>query len=222
MAPMTPEAKAKLLARLAAGRTKTKAARDAAKAAGGVDPKPRKPRAKKVKVTEDKKEALADPLSIAPKRETIPGIDAPVASSKNVVATKPVDPEPSMTSHIDVPNLPEKSKLKKIVKKAEKLPEEKQSHGLSSTGKPSRINDNELIVNQETGMMALETMLPGQKESIKKMVRKNKKSDPVAPVANPNPHDKTVEKVEHHVPDIASVEGRKPFSFSTVRKMLYQ
>ena len=32
---MTPEAKAKLLARLAAGRTKTKAARDAAKAAGG-------------------------------------------------------------------------------------------------------------------------------------------------------------------------------------------
>ena len=220
MAPMTPEKKAALLARLSAGREKTKAARESAKKEGKTDPKPRKPRKKKAQ--KEVAEALADPLSIQPKRDTIPGIDAPTADSKNIVAHKPTEPEPAVTTHIDVPNLPEKKLLKKIVKKANKIPVEVQEHGLSSTGLPARANDNKLLVNQETGMMTLETMLPGQKESIKKLVRKNKKLDPLAPPPNPEPHDTTVDDVKHHIPDMVAVEGRKPFSFSAVRKMLYQ
>jgi hypothetical protein len=36
------------------------------------------------------------------------------------------------------------------------------------------------------------------------------------------PVDVTVEKVKTHIPDIKAVEGRAPFSFSAVKKMLYQ
>jgi hypothetical protein len=220
--PMTAEQKAKLLERLKAGRAKHKDLRD-------KDPthKPRKPRKKKS--TEplpeneplDKKEAL-DPMSKKPKNESIPGIDAPVPSSVNRVAALAVDPVKTESSHIDVPNLPGEKSLKKIVDNAESHPEPPQRKGLSSTGKPTKINDNDLLVNQETGMMAIETMLPGQKDSIKKLLRKNKKLDPAAPKPNPNPDDKTVEKVKTHIPDMKAVEGRQPFSFSAIRKALYQ
>jgi len=220
--PMSPEAKAKLLERLKAGRSKHKELRD-------KDPthKPRKPRKKKEaeplpeNQKLDTKEAI-DPMTKKPKNDSIPGIDAPTASSKNVVAEQPVNPVKTETSHIDVPNLPEEKELKKIVKNAESHPEPPQRKGLSSSGKPKRDNDNDLLVNQETGMKAIETMLPGQKESIKKLLRKNKKLDPLAPVSNPNPDDKTVMKVKTHIPDMKAVEGRQPFSFSAVRKMLYQ
>jgi len=33
---------------------------------------------------------------------------------------------------------------------------------------------------------------------------------------------KTVRKVSNHIPDMKAVEGRKPFSFSAVKKLLYQ
>lgn len=223
MAPMNPEAKAKLLERLKAGRAKHKELRE-------KDPnhKPRKLRKKKsvepLPENEplDKKEAVVDPLTKKPVNSKIPGIDAPTADSKNIVAEHPVVPAKNETSHIDVPNLPEEKKLKKIVKNAESHPEPPQRKGLSSSGIPKRANDNELLTNEETGMMTIETMLPGQKESIKKLLRKNKKLDPLAPVSNPHPHDTTVEKVKKHIPDLKAVEGRQPFSFSAVKKLLFQ
>jgi len=219
---MTPEQKAKLLERLKAGRTKHKELR-----AKDPNHKPRKPRAKKVKEPLPENEPLdtalaIDPMTKKPVNSNIPGIDAPRGSSVNAVAAHPVVPAKSESSHIDVPNLPNEKGLKKIVENAESHPEPPQQKGLSSSGKPKRNNDNDLLVNQETGMMTLETMLPGQKESIKKLLRKNKKLDPLAPVSNPNPKDKTVEDVKHHVPDIKAVEARAPFSFSAVRKLLYQ
>ena len=213
---LSPEAKASLMAKLAAGRAHHKKAREEAKAKGLPDPKPRKAKKSKMLGT------VVDPMNEKPLNDTIPGIDAPYPDSKNIVAVKPVNPAPSETSHIDVPNLPEKSKLKKIVKKANVEPVLKSVNGLSTTGVPEQMNANNLLRNQESGMMTLETMLPGQKESIKKVLTDNKKIKPLAPKPNPEPTDVTVKDVIHHIPNIKSVEAKKPFSFSTVRKLLYQ
>ena len=208
---MSPEAKAALLARLKAGRSKHAEMRKS-------DPnhKPRKPRKKK-----DDDKVVDDPLANKPRGENVAPIDGAKAGAQNVVSDAPVDPLPVMTSKIDVPNLPEDKK--KILKNPEGEPKAPvQGKGLSATGKPERYNDNELLRTEETGMQAIESMLPGQKESIKKTLRKNKKIDPLAPVAAPNPADKTVKNVIKHVPDVKALEARAPFSMSAVRKLLYQ
>ena len=211
MAPMDAEKKAALMAKLAAGRAKAKEMRAA-------DPtyKPRK--ARKSKKDAVVKDALAKPEA----NSTTPGIDAPVAAAVNKVAAAPVAPAPSVTSHIDVPHLPEESKLKKIVKKATAAPVPVGTGGLSATGKPKKYNANQLITNEETGMMAIETMLPGQKESIKKVLRNDKKLKPETPASHPHPADMTVDNVTKHIPDIKAAEGKAPFSFSAIRKTLYQ
>lgn len=208
--PMSAEAKKALMEKLKAGKAKHAELRKA-------DPnhKPRKPR--------KKKEALANPMADKPANETVRPIDSAPAGAVNKVAAKPTDPIPSKSSHIDVPNLPEESKMKKIVKKPMAEPERKPEKGLSATGKPDRYNDNDILRDQETGMMTLETMMPGQKESIKKLLRKNKKeNDPLAPKPVPEPATKTVSNVKEHIPDMKAVEARKPFSFSVVRQLLYQ
>ena len=208
--PMSAEAKAALMAKLKAGKAKHAELR-------AKDPshKPRKPR--------KKKEALANPLAAKPANETVQPINSATPAAKNVVAEAPTDPAPSKSSHIDVPHLPEESKMKKIVKKPLKEPERKPEKGLSSTGKPEKYNDNEILRNEETGMMAIEGMLPGQKESIKKLMAKNKKeNDPLAPKPQGDVPNVTVKDVKQHVVDVKAVEGRAPFSFSSVRKLLYQ
>ena len=222
MAPLDPEKKAALMMKLKAGREKTAAARADAKAKGLPDPKPRKARKSK------KGDVVKDGLADKPANNTIPGIDAPVAAAKDVVAAAPVDPAPAVTSKIDVPNLPDEANRKKIVKKPDAEPAPPSKKGLSSTGRTKKINDNVLLTNEETGMQAIETMLPGQKESIKKVLRNDKKLKPEAPKPNPEPanafggNNKTGEKVETHIPDAKSMEGRAPFSFATIRKQLYQ
>ena len=219
MAPMDAEKKAALLAKLKAGREKTAAARAEAKAKGLPDPKPRKSRAKKLAV---------DPTAHKAANESIPGIDAPTPASKNVVAEKPTEPTPSKSAHIDVPHLPDEAGRKKIVKDAEKKPVRAPKRDVATTGKPEQYAGNELLRSQESGMMAIETMLPGQKESIKEVLKSNKKMKVLAPKSNPEPanaaggHNSTVQDVEKHIPDIKATEGKAPFSFSAVRKQLYQ
>jgi hypothetical protein len=79
------------------------------------------------------------------------------------------------------------------------------------------------MMNEETGMSAIPVQFPGQKESIKKLLKKNKtENDPLQVASNPNPPEKTVKSVTKHVPDLASVEARQPFSFAAIRKVLYQ
>jgi hypothetical protein len=239
---MTPEAKAALLARLQGGRAKTKAARAEAKEKGLPDPKPRKARKdKKAKadaayekavMMEDKKgyamdekEAI-DPTEFPAARE---GLRAPrpISSAKNTevnkVAGTPINPEETKTSKIDVPNLPDKASRKKIVKDAEVIPEAKAPKDLSTTGGTKRNDVNKLIANEETGDQVISVQYPGQKESIKKALKANKKLDkPETPSAVPNPVEKTTKSVIKHVPDVQAIEARAPFSFSAVRKMLYQ
>ena len=222
---MDEEKKAALLAKLKAGREKYKKAREEAKARGEADPKPRKKRVKKEKV--DPKEALPNPSGAPAANETVAPIDGAPRNAVNTVAAKPVDPTVSKSAPIDVPNLPGEGKKvaskADIVKDAEAIPVAKQGKGLSSTGVPEKINDNKLIVNEETGNQAIEAQFPGQKESIKKLLKANKKeNNPETPTPAPAPKNKTVKQVKEHIPNMDTVEARQPFSFSTVRRLLYQ
>ena len=209
---MDAEKKAALMMKLKAGREKVAKARADAKEKGLPDPKPRKAR--------KSKKLAVDPTAHKASNESIPGIDAPVPASKNVVAEKPVEPTPSKSSLIDVPNLPEDTK--KIVKDPEAKPVRKPKRDVAPTGAPTAYAGNELLRSQESGMMAIETMMPGQKESIKEVLKSNKKMRVLAPKAQPEPMEATVQNVEKHIPDIKATEGKAPFSFSAVRKQLYQ
>jgi hypothetical protein len=212
MVVMDAEKKAALMMKLKAGREKVAKARADAKEKGLPDPKPRKAR--------KSKKLAVDPTAHKASNESIPGIDAPVPASKNVVAEKPVEPTPSKSSLIDVPNLPEDTK--KIVKDPEAKPVRKPKRDVAPTGAPTAYAGNELLRSQESGMMAIETMMPGQKESIKEVLKSNKKMRVLAPKAQPEPMEATVQNVEKHIPDIKATEGKAPFSFSAVRKQLYQ
>jgi hypothetical protein len=263
---MSPEAKAELLKRLQGGRAKTKAMREEAKSKGLPDPKPRKPRAKKMSeagkqalmdkahasgVDEnakrmagelamkragkmagkhaepvDAKEALPDPMANKPAREG-PNAPRPIDAAKNnavnQVAAMPPSPEDNKSTEIDVPNLPDKKNPKKMVSDPDTIPEAAPRKGISTTGKPDKYNNNDMIRSLESGDSAISVQYPGQKESIKKMLKVDKAEDkPLAPAPNPTPKEKTVRSVTKHVQDVKAVESRAPFSFAAIRKVLYQ
>lgn len=221
---LSDEQKSKMMARLKEGRERVKKMREEAKAAGKPDPKPRKPRAKKVKTDDG---ALKDPAAAPAANETIPPIDGAPRNAENVVAAKPLDPTATKSKPIDVPNLPGEGKevasKKDIVPDAEKVPEAAPKKGIASAGVPKQYISNEVVMNEETGHQVISPQFPGQKESIKKALEENKKENkPLAPSAVPDPPSKTVKKVKTHVPDVKAVEGRAPFSMSALKKMLYQ
>jgi len=219
---MNDEAKSKLLQRLKEGRERIAKARAEAKEKGLPDPKPRK--ARKAKTSDG---ALKNPAAAPAANETIAPIDGAPRNAVNAVSAEPVDPTVSKSKPIDVPNLPGEGKevasKKDIVPDAEEVPEAAPRKGLSSTGKPTKANVNNEIVNEATGNTVIPAQYPGQKESIKKLLSDNKKDDkPLAPSSEPAPPNKTVRKVKTHIPDIQATEARAPFSFSAVKKLLYQ
>jgi hypothetical protein len=206
---MDAEKKSKLLARLKEGRARVKAAREEAKAKGLPDPKPRKKRAAKMANTE----APANNSKITP-------IDAAPPAAVNEVAAKPVDPSVSKSTPIDVPNLPESKK--DIVKNPEAAPDAAPKKGIASTGRPKDYDNNEAMTTGSPDVMkqTMEFAYPGQKEAIKKDLKE--KDNVLSPPAKPVRPSKTVEKVKTHVPDVKATEGRAPFSFAAIRKVLYQ
>jgi hypothetical protein len=212
---MTPEQKAIMLERLKAGKAAKASARADAKAKGLPDPHPRKKRVKKLAV---------NPSSHASANDNVRGIDE---ATKDGVAKKPVEPTPDVTRPIDVPHLPgdaiAAAKKKDIVKNAEAEPVAPATKGLSKTGKPKKVNATELVTEKETGDNVINTMFPGQEASIKKALKANKKLvTTAAGLQQPDTESNTVKNVKRHVPDVKSVEGSKPFSFSAIRKVLYQ
>jgi len=206
---MDAEKKSKLLARLKEGRARVKAAREEAKAKGLPDPKPRKKRAAKMANTE----APANNSKIAP-------IDAAPPAAVNEVAAKPVDPSVSKSTPIDVPNLPESKK--EIVKNPEAVPDAAPKKGIASSGRPKDYDNNDAMMSGSPDVMkqTMEFAYPGQKEAIKNDLKE--KDNVLSPPAKPVRPSKTVEKVKTHVPDVKATEGRAPFSFAAIRKVLYQ
>jgi len=221
-APKTPEQKKAMLDRLKAGKEKKSKERAEALAKGLPDPHPRKPRAKKVKDDVKKDDHILDePLENKPDNDTIRGIDE---ATKEGTSNVPVQAEPVETKPIDVPALPKDKE--KIVKDSVVKPTVK-SRELTTTGKPKKINITELITNEETGNQVIPAQYAGQMASIKETLKKNKKmittqEKPMPEHPNEISQSKTVRKVSNHIPDMKAVEGRKPFSFSAVKKLLYQ
>lgn len=222
MAPVSGEAKAKLLERLSAGRARIKKEREEAKAKGLPDPKPRKKRVSK----KAKDGAIPDPLADKAANETIAPIDSAPADAVNKVAAKPVDPTETKSKPIDVPNLPGEGKKvaskKDIVEDAEEIKAPEPVKGLSTTGKPEKYNDNVVLRERETGNQVIPAQFPGQKESIKKLLKDNKETHPLSNAPDPVPKNVTVKKVKTHVPDIKAVEEKAPFSYAAIRRVLYQ
>lgn len=221
---LSDEQKSKLLARLKEGRERVKKMREEAKASGKPDPKPRKARAKKAKTDDG---ALMNPAATPADNSTVPPISGAPPDAVNAVAAMPVAPGVTKTKPIDVPNLPGEGKevasKKDIVKDAEVVPEAPPKRGIASAGVPKKYISNEVVMNEETGNQVIETNMPGQKESIKKALAKNKEQNkPLAPSAQPDPPQKTVRSVKKHIPDVKAVEARAPFSMSALRKILYQ
>jgi hypothetical protein len=223
MAPLPEDKKQALLERLKAGRAKIRAAREEAKAKGLPDPKPRKARKPKDKNSDG---AIDNPASAPAANEKIAPIDGAPRDAVNAVGAKPVDPAITKTTPIDVPNLPGEGKevesKKDIVKDAEAVPVAPPKKGLSSTGKPTKVNVNDELLNEATGNSVIPAQYPGQKESIKKMLKVDKKEVPLSNHEDPNPPAKTTSARVKHTPDVKAVEGRAPFSFSAMRKMLHQ
>ena len=214
--PLTPEQKTAMLAKLRAGKAKHAALRADAKAKGLPDPKPRKKRVSKVAPL------ATDPSTHAPQNDTVRGIDATLKT--NAVASVPVGLEEDATKPIDVPFLPEPSKRKKIVKNAEAKPIVAHSKALTTEGVPKVIAAQRDIVDNSTGTDVIEAQFPGQLKSIKTRLRQNKEIR-----AGPTPEPaaggagKTVRDVVKHIPDVATVEASgKPFSFSAMKRLLYQ
>ena len=218
---MNEEQKSKLLARLKEGRARVKAAREDAKAKGLPDPKPRKARGPKTAAG-----VIADPEAAPSANDKVAPIDGAPENAVNAVAAMPVDPSVTKSKPIDVPNLPGEGKevasKKDIVKDAEAVPTAAPRKGLSSTGKPTKANVNNELVNEETGDSMVSPAFAGQKENIKRALKADKKDAPLASSAVPDPPSKTVRNVKSHVPDMKAVEGRAPFSFSAIKKALYQ
>jgi len=215
--PMTEEQKAALKARLAAGRDKRKAAREEAKKNGQPDPYPRKKRAKKGAAPE----LAVDPTAHPPANETIRGIDQ---ATKDGVAAVPVDALLSKTTPIDVPNLPADVK-DVVVKKTAAAPEAKGAKGVSTSGKPKKVEVVEDLTNSNTGDMVVPAQYPDQIASVKKLLKKNKSietPDTVVNKLNPKPADPTTSDRSKHVPDMKATTGREPFSFQAMRKLLGQ
>jgi len=156
----------------------------------------------------------------------IPPIDAAPPAAVNDVAAKPVDPSVSKSTPIDVPNLPGEGKevasKKDIVKDAEAVPEAAPKKGIASSGKPKDYEYNEAMRSGSADVLkqTMEFDFPGQKEALKKNL--GEKDKPLAPAPKPARPSKTVEKVKTHVPDVKAVEARAPFSFSAIRRVLYQ
>jgi len=221
---MSPEAKAALMGKLKAGREKKNAARKEAMEKGLPDPHPRKKRAPKAKADA---ELAVNPSSAPAANETIAPISGAPRNDVNKVADKPVDPTQTKSSPIDVPNLPGEGKKveskKDIVKDADAAPVPEEAKGLSTTGKPKKVNVNNTLLNEETGNQVLEVQYAGQKKSIEKALRVNKKEDrPISTAPDAQPLNVTVKKVKTHIPDIKAVEERAPFSYSAIKKLLYQ
>jgi hypothetical protein len=210
------EKKKSMVERMKAGKAKMKELREKAKAEGKEDPKPRKKRM--TKKDKEAKEAIANPLAHPAVNDTVRGIDQ---ATKEGTADKPVDMIPVKTAPIDVPALP--ADKKKVVKEPLKKPEEADTKGIAPSGKPAKVEVNKEIANENTGNMGISAMFPGQEESIKKLVKENKKLKADVKKPEPSPESITVKKVRQHIPDVKSVEAvGKPFSFSAVKKLLYQ
>ena len=115
-----------------------------------------------------------------------------------------------------VPNLP--SNPATVEKKVTEDPESKpvvKRKGVESSGQTNKMEAQDFLANENTGNTAITAQLPGQKDEIKKILKK--KLPKLAPV-DPKPPTETVSNLKTNDPK--AIEARAPFSFNALRRKL--
>jgi len=115
-----------------------------------------------------------------------------------------------------VPALPSNpANDEKVIKNPEDAPVAERK-GVQSSGETKKMEAQDFIANRNVGpSAAITTQLPGQKEQIKKeLKRKLPKLSPV----DPNPPEKTIKGLKTNDPK--AVEAKAPFSFNALRLLL--
>jgi len=112
-----------------------------------------------------------------------------------------------------------KKELKTIVKKplTKKVVKEK---GVKADGLTKPVSTTEFLVNDNVGAgTGVSSQFAGQKEQVKKQLRKAKKTETTDDAPNPNPEEKTIDNMK--TDDPKGVDGSKAgFSFQALRNRL--
>jgi len=101
-----------------------------------------------------------------------------------------------------------------VIKDPESKPEVKRK-GVRSSGKTTTMETKNFLTSENTGNIAMSAQLPGQKDEIKKQLKK--KLPKLAPV-DASPPEKTVKNLK--TDDPKAIEASAPFSFNALRLRL--
>lgn len=131
-------------------------------------------------------------------------------------ASMPVKPPKTQIIANQVPALPANpANGEKVIPDPEAKPVVERK-GVQSSGETKKMEAQNFIMNRNVGpSAAITAQLPGQKEEIKKVLKK--KVPKLAPV-DPSPPEKTVDNLT--TDDPKAIKGMAPFSFNALRLRL--
>jgi len=115
-----------------------------------------------------------------------------------------------------VPNAPANPATveKTVLENPESKPEVKRK-GVESSGKTKKMEAQQFMATENTGNIAISNQLPGQKEEIKKAL---KKAVPKLAPVEAKPPTETVSNLK--TDDPKAITARAPFSFNALRRKL--
>jgi hypothetical protein len=134
---------------------------------------------------------------------------------KKASALRKAAPKTQMIAN-QIPNAPVNPATveKKVLENPEDKPEAVKK-GVQSSGETKKMEAQDFLATENTGNIAISNQLPGQKDEIKKQLKK--KLPKLAPV-DAKPPEKTVEGLKSNDP--AAITARAPFSFNALRRKL--
>jgi hypothetical protein len=134
---------------------------------------------------------------------------------KKATALRKAAPKTQIIAN-QVPNAPVNPATveKKVLENPEDKPEATLK-GVQSSGETKKMEAQDFLATENTGNIAISNQLPGQKEEIKKQLKK--KLPKLAPV-DPKPPQETADNLKTNDPK--AIEARAPFSFNALRMKL--
>jgi hypothetical protein len=137
--------------------------------------------------------------------------------AERAMKDKAVEMPPAMKNDTKMIDVPEINKRERVLKDPESIPVDKVKRGVNRTGKTLAENDLDYLENKNIGEgQDISAQLPGQKEKIKKALKK-KPADKLVTVGNGE--EKTIDGMK--TDDAVAIEGGSvQFSFQALRNRL--
>ena len=137
--------------------------------------------------------------------------------AERAMKDKAVEMPPAMKNDTKMIDVPEINKRERVLKDPESIPVNKVKRGVNRTGKTLAENDLDYLENKNIGEgQDISAQLPGQKEKIKKALKK-KPADKLVTVGNGE--EKTIDGMK--TDDAVAIEGGSvQFSFQALRNRL--